>query len=285
MQRVGAPYDLYNLADIPRLAETGLLKQYRMCLFLNPFYLTAEERRWLDLCKGGGRTLVWLWAPGLAQVGKHPSAELVSEATGIGGIRWLHRRAVQSYRLAATAHPIVAGLPTDRDFTTQPFPRGATWERYGNEVWPVICVDPSTAGAGTQVLGHWVLGGQAREDIAALCVRPMKRLGWRKWTSVYAAVPYLAPELMRNIARFAGVHIYRAANDVLFASRHFVAIHTGSTPATGDLGLPRRTGVYDVFSRHVVAEDADLVRLNVEPFSTQLYYLGDPPRFKAVVGR
>ena len=87
VQRIGAPADLYNLADIPLLAKSGRLDQYKMCLFLNPFYLTEEERQSLELCKGGGRTLVWLWAPGLAQVGEPLSPERVSAVTGIPGIR------------------------------------------------------------------------------------------------------------------------------------------------------------------------------------------------------
>ena len=65
VQRIGAPADLYNLADIPLLAKSGRLDQYKMCLFLNPFYLTEEERQSLELQRamagrssGCGR-LVW----------------------------------------------------------------------------------------------------------------------------------------------------------------------------------------------------------------------------------
>ncbi len=284
MQRVGAPYDLYNLADIPRLAKTGLLAQYKMCLFLNPFYLTAGQRRWLELCKGEGRTLVWLWAPGVSQAGKHPSPDNVSAVTGIRGVRWLRRRAVQSYRLSDTDHPITNGLTAGQQLTATPFPPGATWERFGNEVWPVIYVDPRAAAPDTRVLGHWVLDGKVRKDMAALCVRTLEGGKRGKWNSVYAAVPYLTPELMRNIARFAGVHIYRDANDVLFAGRHFVAIHTGKAPARGKLSLPRKTGVADVFADRILTRNAAAVQIDIPPYSTKLYFLGDPDRFEAAVG-
>ena len=273
MQRVGAAYDLYNLADIPRLAKTGLLSQYKMCLFLNPFYLTPAERGWLELCKGGGRTLVWLWAPGLSQLGKHPSPEHVSEITGIPGIKWAQRKAAQVYRLSDTKHPITTGLPAGTELAALPFPPGCTWERFGNEVWPVIYVDTAATDGRTQVLGHWVLDGKVRPDMAALCVRSVTTGREETWQSVYAAVPYLTPDLMRNIARFAGAHIYRDANDILFASRHFVAIHTGKEPATGPLRLRQRTAVYDVFGGRVVAESAETIPLNTEPYSTALYYL------------
>ena len=79
---------------------------------------------------------------------------------------------------------------------------------------------------------------------------------------------------MRNIPRSAGVHVYRDSNDVLFADRHFVAIHTGPTPATGLLKLPRATPVFDVFNAKQIGRNLDAVQLNVSPNSTVLYYLG-----------
>ncbi|MDP6358301.1 MAG: hypothetical protein QF473_24495, partial [Planctomycetota bacterium] len=285
MQRVGAPYDLYNLSDIPRLKKSGLLRQYKMCLFLNPFYLSAEERGWLKLCKNRGRTLVWLWAPGLSQEGKKLSPEHVSKVTGMPGIKWLHRKAAQTYRLSSTDHPVTAGLPDGLEISAVPFPPGGTWARFGNEVWPIIYVDPKTAGRGTHVLGHWLIEGKVREDMAALCVRTVRRLGKTKWNSVYAAVPYLTPELMRNIARFAGVHIYRDSNEILFAGRHFVALHTGKERATGDLRLPARTTVYDVFAGETAGDNTDTIQLDIDPYSTKLYYLGNPAKFREATGR
>jgi hypothetical protein len=98
-------------------------------------------------------------------------------------------------------------------------------------------------------------------------------------------VPYLTPELMRRIARYAGVHIYRDSNDILFADRHFVAVHTGAKPATDTLRLPAKTPVYDVFARKVVAPTAESIRLDVPAYSTALYYLGDPVAFEKAVGK
>jgi hypothetical protein len=201
------------------------------------------------------------------------------------GIKWLHRKAAQTYRLSSTDHPVTAGLPDGLEISAVPFPPGGTWARFGNEVWPIIYVDPKTAGRGTHVLGHWLIEGKVREDMAALCVRTVRRLGKTKWNSVYAAVPYLTPELMRNIARFAGVHIYRDSNEILFAGRHFVALHTGKERATGDLRLPARTTVYDVFAGETAGDNTDTIQLDIDPYSTKLYYLGNPAKFREATGR
>jgi hypothetical protein len=70
---------------------------------------------------------------------------------------------------------------------------------------------------------------------------------------------------------------------VLFAGRHFVAVHTAEEPATGKLMLPEATGVYGVFGHTIIAERTDSVELNVPPYSTVLFYLGDPKVYAAAV--
>lgn len=282
LENFGAPFDLYNLADLPVLQKSGKLDQYKLCLFLNPFYLTATERGWLDLAKGGGRTLVWLYAPGLAQVGKPLSPEHVAEVTGIAGVKWLRQEAEPTCRLVASGSPLLQGLPEGYELAPRPFFPGSFWERFGNKISPLLYVDPKATQPDTQVLGDWVLDGKLRADLGAFCVRKINEKG-QNWTSVYSAVPYLSRELLRNLAHAAGVHVYRESNDILFADRYFVAIHTGKTPATDTLKLPRPTPVYDVFGKKLVSPGTDSVKLTVPAYSTVLYYLGDPAKFKAAV--
>ena len=284
MQRIGAPFDFYNLAGIPVLRKRGMLDQYRMCLFLNPFYLTAEERGWLDVCRGGGRTLLWLWGPGIARPDSAPSPPNVSETTAIPGISWLHRKAPQVYRVTDASHPVTQGLSVGQEFAAVPFHPQATWARFGNDVWPLLFVDPEASGPETRVLANWVLDGEPQSNMGALCVRRVTDDGRGSWTSMYAAIPLLGPEMLRNVARFAGVRILREANDVLFAGRHFVAVHTGDGGARGELALSRETGVYDVFGRRKVADKTTAVELALEPNSTVMFFLGDPRAFAEAVG-
>lgn len=280
VQRIGAPYDLYNLADLPLLAQSGRLAQYRLCIFLNPFFLTAPERASLELAKAGGRTLVWFWAPGIAQVGEPLSVERVAAVTGIEGIDWRRGPAQLVCRLSGD-HPILAGIAEGTELAPVAYGPGATWARFGNAISPVLFVDPARAGTDTQVLGHLVLDGQVQPQMAGMCVRARSENGG--WNSVYCAVPLLTPELMRNLARFAGVHVYRDANDILYADRQFVAVHTGAAPATDELRLPAASDVYDVFGQRVVATGVTSFALDVPAYSTALYYLGDAEAFVRAV--
>ena len=149
------------------------------------------------------------------------------------------------------------------------FPPGATWERFGNEVWPVVYVDADETDA--TVLGHWVIDDEVQPRMGALCVRDVG-----EWRSVYAPVPYLNSDLLRNIARWSGAHIYREGSEVLFANREYVALHTGAEPATGELKLPAEATVFDVFAEQTVAQDTDTITLDVPPKSTVLYRLTSP---------
>ena len=275
MQRIGAPFDFYNLADIPVLNERGMLDRYRLCIFLNPFYLTPPERSSLDLCKGRNRTLLWLWGPGIAGSDRSPHADNVAELTEIPGIRALDRRAVQSYQLCAPDHPLNAGLEDAAQFTALPFPPGATWERFGNEVWPVLYVDGAQCGKDTDVLGKWVLDGEVAPGRVAYCARRIVGGKTGNWRSVYAAVPLLNARQLRNLAREAGVHIYWEGDEVLFAGAGFVALHTGKQAAEGVLRLPKAGTAHDVFSGKIVRSDAQQIAVDMAPYSTSVWALWD----------
>lgn len=273
LQRIGAPYDLYNLADLPDLAKSGKLAQYKLCLMANPFYLQPEEVKALELLKTNGRTVVWLYAPGLAQTGKHLAAENIAQIVEMPGVR-LSTESVEPTMRFTTPSPVTAGLPANYELAPRPFAPGDMWERYGNKISPVPYLDPRVD-AQTQVIGDWVINGQVKPEVGGFAIKKLP-----SWTSVYSAVPYLSIEVMRNLAKMAGVHVYRDANDILYADKHFVCVHTGAQPATDTLRLPAKTSVYDVFSSKLISPSTDAVKLDIAPYTTALYYLGDPTKLQ-----
>ncbi|NUQ01086.1 MAG: hypothetical protein HUU35_14655 [Armatimonadetes bacterium] len=274
LPRLGAPFDFYNLADLPALTERGLLRQYRLCLFLNPFYLTEQERGWVEACRGGGRTLAWLWGPGLARADgprQGLDASNVAALTGLPGIRALDQRLEPTWRVTAQ-HALTAGLATG--FELAPRPLSGMWGRFGNVIGPLLYVDPN-ADPQTQVLGRHVTDGQLRAELGAWAVRDGRR-GGEGYASVYFAVPTVPAAILRNLARFAGVHLYRESDDLVYASAQFAAVHAGAQPITGPLRLPVPSPVYDVFAGKLIAERTDTIALDVKPKHTVLYLLARP---------
>ncbi len=94
------------------------------------------------------------------------------------------------------------------------------------------------------------------------------------WTSIYAAAPNLPSGVLRGIARFAGVHLYSDAGDVLYATPQLLGVHTVAGGAR-TFTLPRRVEVvYDLYERRQVAQHVDRFQVTLPPRSTVLYYTG-----------
>ena len=49
------------------------------------------------------------------------------------------------------------------------------------------------------------------------------------YTSVYSATRYLSSEVVRAIARVAGVHLYLENDDVVYACDRFLTVHSSRT--------------------------------------------------------
>ena len=104
-----------------------------------------------------------------------------------------------------------------------------------------------------------VLGRLAGYDRPGLLV---KRLSG--WTSVYSSAPIVPAALLRNIARAAGCHIYSDANDVVYASRRFLAIYS---PTGGERTIQlRHPGrVLDLLEGRELASQARSLSLRLQP--------------------
>ncbi|MHB8995606.1 MAG: hypothetical protein ACYC63_10180 [Armatimonadota bacterium] len=275
LQRLGAPYDLYSLADLPDLQKSGKLSQYKLCLMANAFYLQPEELKWLELLKQDGRTVVWLYTPGLAQNDKHLDAQNIAKIVEMPGVRLSTESLVPTVRL--TQSPVTAGLPAGYELAPRAFAPGTTWERFGNNISPIPYLDPK-ADPQTQIVGNWVIDGEVKPDMGGFAIKRLPQ-----WTSVYSPIPYLSIEVMRNLAKMAGVHVYRDSNDILYADKHFVCVHTADKPATDTLKLPAKTPVYEVFTGKLISPGADSIKLDIPPYTTALYYLGDPSKLQSAM--
>jgi hypothetical protein len=94
------------------------------------------------------------------------------------------------------------------------------------------------------------------------------------WTSIYSAVPDIPAPVLRAVARFAGVHLYSEAGDVLFAGPQLFAVHT---VAGGERSftLPCAVEVvHDLFAHNTVAHNTDSFTVTLPARSTTLYFTG-----------
>lgn len=239
LERIGAPHDFVFLNDL----ET--VRPYKMYVFLNTFKVDAKQRAAIDrVVKTGGKTAVWIYAPGF--VGESLSDAGISSLTGI------------KVSHSATANPLTIRVTDTTDEITRGVVQKAKWGG-GGKISPVFFSEDASA----KSLG--ILEGLGNDGLV------VKR--FPKWTSVYSAVPNLPSWLLRSIAKSAGVQIINDADDVLYANRSFLAIHT-DTADKRRLSFPKPVTLYDVFARKEVARGVRDVTVSLPNKHTTMYFLG-----------
>lgn len=102
------------------------------------------------------------------------------------------------------------------------------------------------------------------------------------WKSIYVAAPGIPAPVLRGIARYAGVHMYNAEPDVLYATRQLLGVHTlRGGERTFHLPQPVEV-VYDLFEGRSIASNTREFQAVLPPASTSLYFTGDAGLLRSV---
>jgi hypothetical protein len=83
--------------------------------------------------------------------------------------------------------------------------------------------------------------------------------------------------VLREVARYAGVHIYCDAEDVLYADRNYLMLHTVRAEQKR-VHLPHPADVWEVYSQRQVGHQCTCFEDWMEAGTTHLYYYGPAPR-------
>ena len=249
--RIGAQADYYLLNDF----LAGRVPPAKLYIFLNPWHLDGGRREALAReLRRDGRVALWIYAPGYLQdePGLEHMAELTGFEFGLGDNPWGPTMQITDF-----THPITQGLSED-----------LFWGTNAN-LGPVFYLDDPGAAALGQVVSSL---GRCRHGLGVK--------EFDDWKSVYVAAPNVPAPVLRGIARYAGVHLYSEAGDVLYAIRQLLCVHTLSGgPRT--LHLSRTVEVvHDLFENRRVAEGVDTFEVDLPPRSTSLFYTGDAELLK-----
>jgi len=245
LPKIGAPHDTYLLNDF----INGKLKPYKLYIFLNPFHLNKARREGLKReLRRDGRVALWIYGAGYLD--EEGSLGNMSDLTGFGHALGEHPWGPMM-NLIDFNHPITAGLKEDMFWGTN------------SSLGPVFHIEDG----GARILGNVVYSqGRCR---AGLGVKEFP-----EWKSIYSAVPNLPAWILRGMARYAGVHLYSDAGDVLYATKELLGVHTAGG-GEREFRLPKKVEqVYELFSGEEVARDTDKFQVTLAPVSTVLYYTG-----------
>ncbi len=241
------PIHEYFLEDFERIPH-----DYKVYLFPDANFVPAGMRASMRTrLERAGATAVWFYAPGYLDENGASLANM-EELTGMR----LGMNATRSGYLMvgydAYSHPILQGLESQggygSDMPVEFFQSTQEWlawplkKREEYQFSPFFFCDDSAAA----VLG--TLRGSSMPGLA------IKQAGGM--TSIFSAAPCPPPELLRNIFRHAGVHLYSDHADIVYANQRYVTLccRKGGKKT---LRLPRPVDVYDALDGRLLARQAD----------------------------
>ena len=245
ISRMGAPVDYVLLSDLLE----GRAREYKMYFMTNTFHLTGEQRDKLKkILRRDGKLTLWMYAPGFADEEGLDAAH-IEDLTGMH-MKQYNRQWSTSMLLTDFTHPVTQNLPTSTFWGTD------------MRIGPLFTVEDKKA----RTLGRVVIQ-QGRNDPGFAILEE------KDYTSVYSAAPNVPAGVLRELARYAGAHVYTDEEDVFYASHNYVMLHT-LRGGQKRVSLPRTADVYEAFTGRLVARGVSEFTDTVEAGSTNLYYYG-----------
>lgn len=270
LARIGAPVDQYfhnDMAD-PRMPD------YKLYIFMNVYYLSDEERAAIRRKLAANHaTALFLYAPGLIDPDKETPLTVENTEELIGMHASLKNdKFSPKFKIVPHAHPIVERLEPDRLYGTPapqrssitPMPSGAAMRP--SYLYPLICIDDPDA---------TVLATFADRSHPALVIKETEG-----FTSVFCGAKYLQAEIVREIARFAGCHIYEEEGNVLYASENYLTVHASRTGSL-TLRLKAPASPYEVYEERCYGTDTTEIVLSLSRGETKTFELRPPFQEKA----
>ena len=251
--RSGASVGFYLQSDIALLPD-----KIKLFIFLNALRVTTAERQAIrEKLQVQGKTLVWIYGPGVFDERGESPAE-VSEIVGMP----LKAQPWSSHIgtiFTEERHPITERLHGGKRLGT---------DDVLNPSYAVV--DPAAI-----VLGEYSQTGAP--SIAS-------KINEGGWKSVFIGEPHLTGELLRGIYRFAGIHVYDSQDDIVHVLPNGLLL--AHAPYTGQrtVHLPKPSAVYSLFEKRLVTQSSSTFRAFMRGRTTNFFLWGDIDQIASAVG-
>ena len=189
------------------------MPDYKLYLFVNAFEFTPQKMKKIHAKLARNKAVaLWSYAPGLID-GNKLSTESMKKLTTISfGLEKAQRKMV--LQINNKAHTLTRNAGKHKTYP----------------VGPIVYVnDPQV-----QILG-------TADGKGALAVKKGP-----KWTNVYTLMP-LNREMLASLYKFTGVHTYLKTQDVFFANKSYMMLHT-SQGGSKTFYLKRPSDVTEVYT-------------------------------------
>jgi len=214
LPQMGVPHEVYRMTDLSAVAH-----RFKVFYFPFAYALEDDEAAAINALKRDGNLLIFGYGAGYVRSGRK-SIDGVSEMIGMNVSETPNL--VLMIEFNPDTHPITRGL---KGFIGTGIEQGLP---------RIFVADPKAIALGTI--------GPKRDKIGLA----FKDCG--NWQSVYiGCVGLIPPELLRNIARFKGLHVYGDGGDPMYFCHDLVAIHA-ATEGEKRITLPEVCSVTELWS-------------------------------------
>lgn len=257
---IGAGVDSYFHNDL----SNPDMPDYKLYVFLNCFYLSNEEREKIHAkLRKNGATALFMYANGLINPDKDRKIDIanVEELTGIKcGLEM--KRHSPMFKVCGT-HAIAESLDKTKIFGSFLKPRKSN-VLFVPEVmpksylWPIVYPDDENA----EAIGKYTLSGF---DASAV-----KKVDG--FTSVYCGAKYISADFIREVARFAGCHIFEEEGNVLHASKNFITVHAAKTGKI-TLKFKEKCSPFELYEEKYYGENVSEITFDAKLGDTKMFKL------------
>lgn len=212
LARCGLPFRIYLFEDL--LLDN--FPEHRVFYFPNLFRVDQDRLAVLkEKVLRDGRVVVWGPGSGISD-GKTIGTESATALTGFN-FTMLNANVPRRVLLSNFDHPVTRGLDAAL-FLGGPLP-------YGPLLLPAD---------GTELGVAWVKGGRNHVGLAikefgrgaAGACMGAEPPGPGDYAAVFTAATTIPADMWRNLARYAGAHVYTESNDIVMANKSLVALHS-----------------------------------------------------------
>ncbi len=260
ISRIGASADMYFHNDM----SNPNMPSYKLYVFCNVFYLTDEERIAIkNKLKKDGAVALWFYAPGFANPDKEiiMSSDNISELIGIEmGIK--DYVVTPKFKFNGDKHQISDNLDLGQIY-------GYNY-RYRQHNMTHNCIDdtqllyPAFYSTDKNAIN---LGYFLQEKIPAITLKEQDG-----FTSIFCGSRILRSDCIREIARFAGCHIFCDSDDIIYASRNYITIHAAST-GKKVIKFPNSCTPTEIYENKIYGDDVTEIEFNLLKGETKTFEL------------
>jgi len=263
MAKIGAPVDQYYHNDMADPA----MPSYKLYVFINCYLITEEERRVIhEKLRRDGAVALWLYAPGFIdpEAEDKMSVDNIERLTGIK-CAMENERLDAVFRWSGEEHPISERLDRrrlygkfDRKRTLMLLSSADGASYYDTYLYPLFhSVDPDA-----KDLAYFTVSGYPAVSFKELD-------GFR---SIYYGSKFIHCDILREIARFAGCHIYSDEDDTLYANDNYVT-HHASTSGRKKLCFKEAVSPFEVYEKRFYGHSVTEIEFDSYLGQTRMFRL------------